>query len=193
MVFCRWVKAVFKQWWADVTGGALVLMLALYSELSGYTVPPRIYEIAVIIALFQAMFLAWRKEETGRVKAEKQLADCQTTNATRTDIREELGAQMAELQLLRARCFKGEDLSTLEPDIINGLTKFEEFLASRLGNSYVVRSRNSSGLPLGAFTTGRFEPRPREIQLYGALGTRLARLEEFTKELLSSSTALPLS
>jgi hypothetical protein len=77
MAVYRWLKAAFTQWIADVTGGVLIGMLALYSELSGVTVPPRIYEIVVVLALFQAMFLAWRREETNRIDAETQLAKIQ--------------------------------------------------------------------------------------------------------------------
>jgi len=60
--FLEWLKAIFKQWVAEVTGGVLICMLALYSELSGFTVSPRIYEVVVLFALLQAMFLAWREK-----------------------------------------------------------------------------------------------------------------------------------
>ncbi len=73
MAFFRWLKAVVKQWWSDVTGGALVLSLALYSELSGVAISPRVYEGVVILALFQAMFLAWHEQERLRLITETKV------------------------------------------------------------------------------------------------------------------------
>lgn len=70
MAVLRWLRAVFKQWIADVTGGVLIGALVLYSELSGITVPPKIYGVVVGFVLFQAMFLAWHEQERNALKAE---------------------------------------------------------------------------------------------------------------------------
>lgn len=59
-MFWLWIKAVGKHWKREVLGGALIGLLALFSELSGITVVPRIYEACAVIVLFFAMFLAWR-------------------------------------------------------------------------------------------------------------------------------------
>ncbi len=73
MAVLRWLKTVFKQWVADVTGGVLIGAMALYSELSGVTVPPRIYEVVIVFVLFQAMFLAWQEQEQRALKSEAKL------------------------------------------------------------------------------------------------------------------------
>ena len=65
MALFRWLKTILSQWVAEVTGGALVGGLALYSSLSGKTVPPKAYLAVVGFAFLHAMFLAWRQEEKG--------------------------------------------------------------------------------------------------------------------------------
>jgi hypothetical protein len=75
MAVLRWMRDVFKQWMALVTGGALIGFVALFSELSGIIVPPRIYEIAIVINLFAAMFLAWREQERMRLAVEASLRE----------------------------------------------------------------------------------------------------------------------
>ncbi len=69
MALFRWLKTVLSQWVAEVTGGALVGGLALYSALSGGTVPPKAYLAVAVFAFLHAMFLAWRQEEK-RVEVE---------------------------------------------------------------------------------------------------------------------------
>jgi hypothetical protein len=54
-----WLKAVGKHWKREVLGGVLIGLLALFSELSGITVPPRIYEVCAVLLFFYAMFLAF--------------------------------------------------------------------------------------------------------------------------------------
>jgi hypothetical protein len=61
-MFTQWLKAVGSHWKREVLGGALIGVLALYSDLSGNTVPPRVYELSVVALIFYAMFLAWRDE-----------------------------------------------------------------------------------------------------------------------------------
>jgi hypothetical protein len=72
MVFIRWLKAVGAQWWATVTGGVIVLFLALYSEISGTSVDPRVYEGVAVFALLQAMFLAWIAKDEALLNAERR-------------------------------------------------------------------------------------------------------------------------
>jgi hypothetical protein len=149
-----------RNGWAGVTGGVLVGAIALYSELSGATISPRIYLLAVVLVLFQAMFSAWRKEERGRIEAEEQIVK---TNNLRA-VREQIGAYMFEGQRLDSRCFQGETLTFLERDIVDWLTRLDAFLASSVGQSYVVRARNSAGLPAFGFRAPG-EVRQREIDL----------------------------
>lgn len=73
MSFVRWVCAVFVQWVAALIGLSLVSGLALYSEFTGVPISPHWYVVAAIIALFQAMFLAWRDQETRRLAAELKI------------------------------------------------------------------------------------------------------------------------
>jgi hypothetical protein len=80
VALARWIKAVLKRWVAGVTGGLLVGALALYSELTGQSVSPRAYEAVVVLVLFQAMFLAWKREEDDRIKAENRVAELETKN-----------------------------------------------------------------------------------------------------------------
>ena len=77
MAFVRWLKAVGKHWWAVVTGGAIVLLLALYSEVAGVTIAPRIYEAVGVAAIFQAMFLAWHEQERRWSSAQRDLTALQ--------------------------------------------------------------------------------------------------------------------
>ena len=63
-MFWLWIKAVGKHWKRELLGGALIALLGLFSELSGITLAPRIYEASAVIVLFYAMFLAWRDEHT---------------------------------------------------------------------------------------------------------------------------------
>jgi hypothetical protein len=81
-MFWLWIKAVGKHWKRELLGGALIGLLALFSELSGITVAPRVYEIGAVIVLFYAMFLAWRDEHlkaTGLETAEKARIENETT------------------------------------------------------------------------------------------------------------------
>jgi hypothetical protein len=57
-----WGKAVGKHWKRELLGGVLIGALALFSELTGFSVAPRYYVAAAVIVLFYAMFLAWRDE-----------------------------------------------------------------------------------------------------------------------------------
>lgn len=75
MSFFRWLRAVFTQWLAGLTGGVLIGLVALYSGLSGVAVPPRVYEIVVVIVLFQAMFLAWREQEQLGIASQAELRE----------------------------------------------------------------------------------------------------------------------
>jgi len=65
---------VFSHWKSELIGGVLIGALALYSDLTGTPVPPRLYEIAAGIVLLWAMFLAWQDEHDGRLKAEIETA-----------------------------------------------------------------------------------------------------------------------
>ncbi len=57
-----WLRAVLRNWKKELLGGALIGALALISDLTGITVPPRIYELATVVLVFYAMYLAWRDE-----------------------------------------------------------------------------------------------------------------------------------
>jgi len=94
MALFRWIKSVFKQWIADVTGGVIIGALALYSEISGFTLPPRLYEIVVVIVFFQAAFLAWRQEETERLKAEARARELE---AEKPNFTSTLGATLGKV------------------------------------------------------------------------------------------------
>lgn len=67
-VLVAWLRAVGKHWKRELLGGALIGLLALVSELSGITIPPRVYEVASVFVLFYAMFLAWQDEYSARMK-----------------------------------------------------------------------------------------------------------------------------
>ncbi len=57
-----WLRAVGRHWRRELLGGVLIGVLALFSELTGIVVSPKIYEIAAVCLLFYAMFLAWLDE-----------------------------------------------------------------------------------------------------------------------------------
>lgn len=65
--FVSWLKAIGSKWVAEVTGGALIGLLYLYSSVRGVTVAPIAYEIAIAFAIIQAAFLTWR-DENNKVK-----------------------------------------------------------------------------------------------------------------------------
>jgi hypothetical protein len=81
--FMQWLKAVGGHWKQELLGGVLIGTIALYSELSGIIVPPRVYEIALVLVLFYAMFLAWRDEYQARLRAVELL----TPHDERPDLR----------------------------------------------------------------------------------------------------------
>jgi hypothetical protein len=62
MPFVRWLKAVSHYWKQELVGGFLIGALALYSDLSGVAVSPRVYEASAVILIFYAMFLAWNEQ-----------------------------------------------------------------------------------------------------------------------------------
>jgi hypothetical protein len=70
-----WLRAVGRHWKRELLGGALIGVLALFSELSGITVPPRIYEVAAVAVLFYAMFLAWRDEYSSHLTSDQTVVD----------------------------------------------------------------------------------------------------------------------
>jgi len=69
--FREFLRAAFRHWKREVLGGVLIGLLALYSEISGVTVPPRIYEVTVALLIFYAMYLAWRDEHERAEELEK--------------------------------------------------------------------------------------------------------------------------
>lgn len=68
-----WLRAVLRHWKQELLGGALIALLGLISEITGVSFPPRIYEIAAVLVLIYAMFLAFADEHAGRLKAEGKL------------------------------------------------------------------------------------------------------------------------
>ncbi len=68
----QWLKAVRKHWVQELIGGVLIGLLAVYSEMSGTVVAPRVYEYAAGLLLFYAMFLAWRDEYRKRLSLEAE-------------------------------------------------------------------------------------------------------------------------
>jgi hypothetical protein len=73
MVLLQWFKAVLEQWYTLVTGGSVILLLGLYSNLRGVVVSPRIYQLLIFCAVLPAMFLAWRFQDSKRIEAETTL------------------------------------------------------------------------------------------------------------------------
>jgi hypothetical protein len=69
--FREFLRAAFRHWKREVLGGVLIGLLALYSEISGVTVPPRVYEMTVALLIFYAMYLAWRDEHERAEELEK--------------------------------------------------------------------------------------------------------------------------
>jgi len=59
-------------------GGVLIALIALFSEISGTMVPPRVYEGAAVLLIFYAMFLAWRDADEARSKAEMDAGGVRT-------------------------------------------------------------------------------------------------------------------
>jgi hypothetical protein len=57
-----WLRAVGKHWKRELFGAVLIGLLALFSELTGIAVASKVYEVAAVVVLFYAMFLAWRDE-----------------------------------------------------------------------------------------------------------------------------------
>jgi len=74
----EWFRAVARHWVRELIGGVLIAFLALFSELTGVTVPPRIYELAAAMLIFYAMFLAWSDERTRVEQMELRDSACES-------------------------------------------------------------------------------------------------------------------
>jgi len=94
------------------------------------------------------------------------------------EIREQMALFMEEGRGLMAGCANVES-DAPETESNEWAAKVETFLAAKLDNSYIARFRNGSGLPTPATTIWK----PSHRNLWGGLHVRLARLQEFIKEL----------
>jgi hypothetical protein len=180
----KYVKVLWGHSW-DMISSILLTLYSLFTLFASQELQKRVLlavhidpnqRIAVWLAalsmfLFYAGFRAWSEEATHTFSADKIRA-----------LRQGLAIFILEGQTIRGRCFKGEEYDSLERDALDWISRLDAFLSDQFDDSYVIRSQNSSGLPMGTFTSS-LRPDPREVRLYGAIGTRLARLEEFSKEL----------
>ena len=85
---------------------------------------------------------------------------------------------MEEGRALMAACANQES-DAPETESNEWATKVETFLAGTLDQSYIARFRNGSGLPMVGTTIWK----PSHRNLWGELRVRIARLQEFIKEL----------
>ena len=78
--FVDFIVAVFWRWqsWAGGSGfgGAVVVFITLYQQLSGRTMPKRVYIAIVVVGfLVGAFFMAWRDQYHAALGARAQLRD----------------------------------------------------------------------------------------------------------------------
>jgi hypothetical protein len=93
-----WRKAVLRHWKRELLGGVLIGALALFSELSGIVIPPRVYEVAAVLLIFYAMFLAWRDEYSARLKVEEhKRTEVARLQAELGKVQQELASQSPDL------------------------------------------------------------------------------------------------
>jgi len=118
----RWLAAISKHWIGIVTGGVLVGALSLYSGLKAITIPPRLYEAVALIAVLQAMFLAWREEEAKHLEAETKRID------------EEVGRSAAERSIGGIRPDFQIELLRLLPRVQEGIPFSSLYLEVSLRN-----------------------------------------------------------
>ena len=68
-----WLGAVLRHWVQGLIGSLLIGAMALYSELSGKTISPHIYELAGGLLLLYATFLAWSDESSQKLAAQQRV------------------------------------------------------------------------------------------------------------------------
>jgi len=144
------------------------------SALNGWTVGAVTFGSIVALRLICAPYWVWQDERTAR-----NLAEAATNNKTqRKQTRVVLGGFLAEGQPLMTRC-ADEEKPPPSDDAEAWAEKVETFLLGNLDESYIARFRDDSNLPM---TGTSIFSQPHRV-LWGRLRVRMARLQEFIKEL----------
>jgi predicted secreted protein len=160
---------VLHHWLALVTGGVIVLLIALYEYKKGKSVPWRRYQFIMGLALFVSCFMAWHDEhhtaeilklEKSQLTNEKSalqaklegkqneidlLRDELTKRPAGTDDTKERQRRQAIRKQLGKLLGEGNALRNacdpLDKDMRwhNWSSKVERYLANNLGSDYVAR------------------------------------------------------
>jgi hypothetical protein len=159
--------------------GALVVFLGL--RLMGYQIAaPETWEQGIAafllcagsawVIIFVCRLLYWPYRE---LRIARFIVDKRKT-------RETLGLFLHEGSILRGQC-GNEKEQPPEDAAIDWANKVEDFLCSSLDESYVARFRDGSNLPMTANSIASLAHR----HLWSWIRVRMARLQEFIKELSS--------
>ena len=138
-------------------------------------IPQWIFWLALGLGLFISIAWAYHDLRMEKVALERQVDE---KDKKRT-IRETLGGFLREGAEFKRQCTRENE----EPpfgEAEDWSTRTEEYLEKSLGASYIARFKNSAGLPMQTCSIYSIEHR----NLWGGINTRLARLEEFIKELV---------
>jgi hypothetical protein len=137
------------------------------TALTGWQVATGVFGTIILIRLILAPY--W---------IHKELHQQIEPSGRKREIRIALANFMEEGQQLNRRC--GEELLPApEGDANTWAQRVEDFLSENLDASYVARFRDGSNLPMAATSIASIPHR----NLWGGLRVRLARLQEFIREL----------
>ena len=164
-------------WAALLAAGARPMIQAL-----GYhpSIPAWVSPVAIGLLLLYGLLRANYQRFHALEEELKQLRGVRERKALMAQI----AAFINDGQSLKAQCFKDEEnFPSLKANATNWATRLDEFLSLNLGEAYVIRVRNASGLPMEMVVRGSYVASQEERTVCGAISTRLARLEEFCKEL----------
>jgi len=158
---------------ATILSGIATISLALIAL---FPQRPRKWLRAILIVLFVGCgLLGVALSGVVQYQVRVQIA---TERLARRQIREQLAAFVQEGMELRRLC-ANEGVPPPIQQADEWAMRTEAFLRDKLDESYVARFRNSSGLPLTANSISSIPHR----NLWGAIYTRLARLNQFLEEL----------
>ena len=185
----EWVKVAATHDWkmAPRVWSAVTLILAMCGYLASripaldptagrlaWLIPLIAFAVLGALRLILAPYWIYREAE----ERARSLAGQVSTVEKTQDVRESLGQLLKEGNEIAGRCIT-ESLPVPNDWANKWAAKTETFLRERIGESYVIRFRSSSGLPVAVSNIQSAEHR----KLWANLRTRLARLELFLQEL----------
>jgi len=111
-------KAVGRHWSALVTGGVVIGLMSIWQG-TGHSIPPTVYWLVAMIALFVACFKAWEAERKAKEAAITQKAPSRLQETFPTKQWTALYAEKKRLE--DALDAELEILQGLEPKLISGM------------------------------------------------------------------------